>query len=41
VLSRRDTPGHVELEVDLPVGLFGALARYRVTEPGPGAGMID
>ena len=41
VLSRRDTPGHVELEVDLPVGLFGALARYRVTEPGPGTGMID
>ena len=41
VLARRDTPGHVELEVDLPVGLLGALARYRVTEPGPGAGMID
>jgi GTPase len=41
VLARRDTPGHVELDVDLPVGLLGALARYRVTEPGPGAGMID
>jgi GTP-binding protein HflX len=41
VLARRDTPGHVELDVDLPVGLLGALARYRVSEPGPGAGMID
>ncbi len=41
VLARRDTPGHVELDVDLPVGLLGALARYRVTEPGPGAGMIN
>jgi GTPase len=41
VLARRDTPGHVELDVDLPVGLLGALARYRVTEPGPSAGMID
>jgi GTP-binding protein HflX len=41
VLARRDTPGHVELDVDLPVGLLGALARYRVSEPGPGAGMIN
>ena len=41
VLARRDTPGHVELDVDLPVGLLGALARYRVTEPGPATGMID
>ena len=41
VLARRDAPGHVELEVDLPVGLLGALARYRVTESGPTAGMVD
>src|SRR5262245_52589271 len=41
VLARRDTPGHVELDVDLPVGLLGALARYRVTESGPIAGMVD
>src|SRR6185436_3948698 len=41
VLARRDTPGHVELDVDLPVGLLRALARYRVTDSGPAAGMID
>jgi GTP-binding protein HflX len=41
VLARRDTPGHVELDVDLPVGLLGALARYRVTESGAAAGMVD
>ena len=41
VLARRDMPGHVELDVDLPVGLLGALGRYRVTEPHPGARMID
>jgi len=41
VLARRDTPGHVELDVDLPVGLLGALARYRVIESGPAAGMVD
>jgi 50S ribosomal subunit-associated GTPase HflX len=41
VLARRDTPGHVELDVDLPVGLLRALARYRVTDSGPTAGMID
>jgi len=41
VLARRDMPGHVELDVDLPVGLLGSLGRYRVDEPHPGAGMID
>jgi 50S ribosomal subunit-associated GTPase HflX len=41
VLARRDTPGHVELDVDLPVRLHGALARYRVTDSGSAAGMID
>src|SRR5213594_2416040 len=41
VLSRRDTPGHVELDVDLPVELLGALGRYRVIESGPAAGMVD
>jgi GTP-binding protein HflX len=41
VLARRDTPGHVELDVDLPVGLLRALARYRVTDSGADARMID
>jgi len=41
VLARRDMPGFVELEVDLPVGLLGALGRYRVGEPGPGAAVVD
>jgi len=39
VLARRDTPGHVELDVDLPIGLLGALARYRVADPQPSVGM--
>jgi GTPase len=41
VLARRDMPGFVELDVDLPVGLLGALGRYRVVEPGPGAAVVD
>ena len=41
VLARRDLPGHVELDVDLPIGLLGAVARFRVLEPSRGAGMID
>jgi GTP-binding protein HflX len=41
VLARRDTPGHVELDVDLPLELLGALGRYRVTESGPAAGVVD
>ncbi|HKQ61604.1 MAG TPA: GTPase HflX, partial [Candidatus Polarisedimenticolaceae bacterium] len=41
VLARRDMPGFVELDVDLPVGLLGALGRYRVGEPGPGAAVVD
>src|SRR5262249_43072469 len=41
VLARRDTPGHVELDVDLPIGLLGALARYRVTGSEPAAGVVD
>ena len=39
VLARRDTAGHVELDVDLPIGLLGALARYRVADPQPSVGM--
>ncbi len=41
VLARRDGPGYVELDVDLPVGLLRALARYRVAEPQSILGMID
>ena len=41
VVARRDMPGFVELDVDLPVGLLGALGRYRVGEPGPGAAVVD
>jgi GTP-binding protein HflX len=41
VLARRDGPGYVELDVDLPIGLLRALARYRVREPLSGLGMID
>ena len=41
VLARRDMPGFVELDVDLPVGLLGALGRYRVGEPRPGAAVVD
>jgi len=41
VLARRDMPGFVELDVDLPVGLLRALGRYRVGEPGPGAAVVD
>jgi len=41
VLARRDGPGYVELDVDLPIGLLRALARYRVAEPRSILGMID
>jgi GTP-binding protein HflX len=42
VLARRDCPGFVELDVDLPIGLLRALARYRVAEsPSVLGGMID
>jgi len=41
VLARRDGPGYVELDVDLPIGLLRALARYRVREPLSRLGMID
>ena len=41
VLARRDGPGCVELDVDLPIGLLRALARYRVAEPLSILGMID
>ena len=41
VLARRDGPGYVELDVDLPIGLLRALARYRVREPLSGLGMIN
>jgi GTP-binding protein HflX len=41
VLARRDGSGYVELDVDLPIGLLRALARYRVREPLSGLGMIN
>jgi GTP-binding protein HflX len=41
VLARRDMPGFVELDVDLPVGLQGAVSRYRVGEPGPDVAVVD
>jgi GTP-binding protein HflX len=41
VLARRDGPGYVELDVDLPIGLLRALTRYRVTESPSAFGMID
>jgi len=41
VLARRDGPEHVEVDVDLPIGLLGAVARYRVGEPASAFGMVD
>jgi GTPase len=41
VLARRDGPGYVELDVDLPIGLLRALTRYRVAESPSILGMID
>ena len=41
VLARRDLPGFVELDVDLPVGLLGAVSRYRVGEPGHDVAVVD
>ena len=41
VLARRDLPGFVELDVDLPVGLLGAVSRYRVGEPGRDVAVVD
>ena len=41
VLARRDGADHVEVDVDLPIGLLGAVARYRVAEPLPILGMVD
>jgi len=41
VLARRDTAGHVELDVELPQRLLGTLTRYRVAEPTSMLGMVD
>jgi len=41
VLARRDGPGYVELDADLPIGLLRSLARYRVAEPPSVLGMVD
>ena len=41
VLARRDGADHVEVDVDLPIGLLGAVARYRVAVPLPILGMVD
>ena len=41
VLARRDLPGFVELDVDLPVGLLRAVSRYRVGEPGRDVAVVD
>ena len=41
VLARRDGPGYVELDADLPIGLLRSLARYRVAESPPVLGMVD
>jgi GTP-binding protein HflX len=41
VLARRDGPGHVEVDVDLPIALLGAVARYRVAEPASSFRMVD
>jgi GTP-binding protein HflX len=41
VFARRDEPEHVEVDVDLPRGLLGAVARYRVAGASPVVGMVD
>jgi len=41
VLARRDGPGYVELDADLPIGLLRSLARYRVAESPSVLGMVD
>jgi GTPase len=41
VFARRDEPEHVEVDVDLPRGLLGAVARYRVAGAAPVVGMVD
>jgi GTP-binding protein HflX len=41
VFARRDGPEHVEVDVDLPKALLGAVARYRVAGAAPVVGMVD
>jgi GTP-binding protein HflX len=41
VHARRDGPGYVELDADLPIGLLRSLARYRVAESPSVLGMVD
>jgi GTPase len=41
VFARRDGAEHVEVDVDLPRGLLGAVARYRVAGAVPVVGMVD
>jgi GTP-binding protein HflX len=41
VFARRDGAEHVEVDVDLPRGLLGAVARYRVAGAAPVVGMVD
>jgi GTPase len=41
VFARRDGAEHVEVDVDLPRGLRGAVARYRVAGAAPVVGMVD
>jgi GTP-binding protein HflX len=41
VHARRDGPGYVELDADLPIGLLRSLARYRVAASPSVLGMVD
>jgi GTPase len=41
VFARRDGAEHVEVDVDMPRGLLGAVARYRVAGAAPVVGMVD
>jgi hypothetical protein len=41
VHARRDGPGYVEVDADLPIGLVRSLARYRVAAPRSVLGMVD
>ena len=39
--ARRDSPGYVEVDADLPIGLLRSLARYRVAASPSVLGMVD
>jgi hypothetical protein len=41
VHARRDGPGYVEVDADLPIGLLRSLARYRVAASPSVLGMVD